>query len=211
MLKMTKRIQFEDFAAYTRACAEKALALDPDIRGVHETLGKCLVQQAEREPLHPEKFRILAEAFGHFKAEKEQDPDNPECHKALGFLHRVFGQPKDAIREYKKYLTLAEERDYDVQSELGRLLVTQEDSDEKTRAEGLALIENSYRFDPNELRYCRNYSDALYLFGRLEEAIEVLQHMIEIDPVSVEVYRNRIESFREFQERLEKDDADSQE
>ena len=71
------------------------LTLDPNHRGIHYRIGRCL-RERERHSHHPED---LASAMAEFQQELKLNPDNANASYEIGELHRLAGE-NDAAKTY---------------------------------------------------------------------------------------------------------------
>lgn len=210
MMEVTKAAEFEEFAKYTREKAEKTMAMDPRTPGIHKTLAVCYHLLAQRRS-GDQQFPLLAKALHHCREAVEADPEDATCHKIMGYYFDIAGSKEDAVRHYKLYLKFSEEWDYEIASQVARIRIYQPKPDEARIAEALAFAKEAYRHDPDDLRFLENYASALYLAGRFDEAVEILERMIVLNPESSEEYEGRIEGFLKVKERREKEAAEKEE
>jgi tetratricopeptide (TPR) repeat protein len=206
LMDATKRIQFHEYGEYTRSAAEEALKLEPALRGVNKTLGICSLKMAEREEQHGEKIRLINDAAKYFRKELQLTPEDPDCLKTMGFCFQAIGYAEGAIQHYKKYLRTRSDRDFEIESQLAWLLINPpSEPDERAIAEALLLSEGAYRHDPDDLKNCQNYSSALFLAGRIDEAVMIVERMIALDPANAEQYKDRIKDYTGSPEEAEEE------
>jgi tetratricopeptide (TPR) repeat protein len=196
LLGPTKGVQFEEFAGYTRAAAEKAIALDPGTAGVHKILGLCLSEQADREEDFSVKVKLAQQAMRHIRQELKIRPDDPDCLKAMGFCYYAFNAIPEAVSYYKRYLKDREVWDHGVASEMARIQVMRTDLDEGILEEAVRFAGDAYLSDPLNIDFNWNFAEVLYHAGRIEEAAALLENLKMLDPGSRETYEARI---REYQ------------
>ena len=94
----------ESQGAHDVAIAEyrKVLEIDPQHRGVHYRIGRCLRERA-RDLHHPED---LALAMQEFKAEAKLDPESANAAYEIGELHRLAGELDLAKESFQAALRL---------------------------------------------------------------------------------------------------------
>lgn len=195
LMGATKRVQFDEYAGYTRQAAERALELDPGIEGVHKILGVCLAEQANREEEFSLKVKLAQRAMWHIREELKIRPDDLDCIKAMGFCYYAFMAIPEAVGFYKRYLKLSEAWDHDVATEIARIQLMRPDLDERILAEALHFSRDAYVSDPLNTVYGQNYADVLYHAGRIEEAVDLLNRLKLLDPDSREYLESRIQGY----------------
>ncbi|MBU0753620.1 MAG: hypothetical protein KJ645_00670, partial [Planctomycetes bacterium] len=196
LLESTKRLEFDEFAEYTRAAAEKALALDPNIIGAHKVLGLCLTEQAIRGSDTMENFLLWARALWYLKEELKLNHDDLDCIQGLGSLHLVFGNIKEAVDCYRKYLRKSPQWDPKTAYQLGRILTNQPELKGQFLDLAMKIAVDLYRYDDRNIRYGRLYAYVLELSGRNDESAEILKKLVPLDPESAGEYICRIEKLR---------------
>ncbi len=87
----------EAIAAY-----RKILAADPNHRGVHYRIGRCLRERA-RDSHHP---KDLVEAMEAFEAELKIDPQSANAEYEVGELHRLAGEMEAAKSAFEAALRI---------------------------------------------------------------------------------------------------------
>jgi len=201
LLGITQDTQFHLFISYIENYVNKALEIDPDIQGAYKTLAKSYIEQIQRNETMGADHMILAEAYKYFLMELEHTPNDPECLKALGFCSQIFNNIPKAVDFYKEYLKHSDTWDHEIASQLSSFYIT----DPKLRDTTILFAEDAYKHDPSNIVFCKNYSFALYVMGRFDDAIKVLKEMIKIDSKSTETYRKRIADFKIVKKKKLKD------
>jgi tetratricopeptide (TPR) repeat protein len=85
---------YESQSSFDEAIAayRQILALDPNHRGIHYRIGRCL-RERERHTHHPQD---LADAMAEFQQELKLNPQNANASYEIGELHRLAGEPEPA-------------------------------------------------------------------------------------------------------------------
>ena len=216
LLDLTKRTQFLEFTEYTLKAAERALTLDPDLPGAHRIQGECLAERVIRKVGGRADLSDLRRAYIHFHEELKRNPDDLETIKALGSCARLFGGHAEAAGYFATYLERSESWDPEVAHQLvkSRFALAQTPGLEKEKAlemmrDVVALAEETAKSAPRDVNILSTWSDTLYVVGRIQEAIEVLEGMIRIDRANRKRYVQRIESFRKVADKPRKDADDT--
>lgn len=87
----------EAIAAY-----RQILTLDPNHRGIHYRIGRCL-RERERHTHHPED---LVSAMAEFQQELKLNPENANAAYEIGELHRLAGEPEPAKTYFEAALKI---------------------------------------------------------------------------------------------------------
>lgn len=78
------------------------LAIDPNHRGIHYRIGRCL-RERERHTHHPED---LVSAMDEFQQELKLNPENANAAYEIGELHRLAGEPEPAKTYFEAALKI---------------------------------------------------------------------------------------------------------
>lgn len=210
IMGVTKRSQYEELLKIAQDHAEKALLIDPKLKGPNKTMGVCYIELIKRKTDPTQIQMLLSKAYKYFHKELQLNPDDPECLKAMGFCSQTFGLIDAAIGYYKNYLSKAKEYDYEIASQIAALAIRQPKGKAITLDQALELGKKAYDHDPKNLKFCRTYSDLLYLKGNIDGAIKILHEMIPLDPDKAKEHEKRIELFKKAQEN-KKQGSDTQE
>lgn len=198
IMESTKRIEFDEYAEYTRGAAMKALELDPEVRGAWKVLGMSLAEQVRRKQEMPwgEKFRMLAKAAMYFKNELEKHPDEIDCLQYLASAQICLGNYADALPLYLQYLKRADEWDFEVVYQIAVILAAQPDPPLALRKNILSMAEDLYDRNPRDLRFGRLYADALVMNKKTAKAKEIFKELIQRDPEDAELYNERLDELK---------------
>ncbi|MFH1998072.1 MAG: hypothetical protein ABIK28_00260, partial [Planctomycetota bacterium] len=196
IMQSTKRVEFEEYAEYTREAALKALERDPQIRGAWKILGMCLAEQVKQNTELPwgEKFQKLATAAKYFKTEIENHPDELECVQYLASAQICIGNYAEALPLYIEYLKRAEEWEFEVEYQIALILAAQPAPTPALRARALAMAKDLYFRDQRDKRFARLYVDTLERVGDGDAARMILKKLLQLDPEQAEEYKERIQN-----------------
>jgi tetratricopeptide (TPR) repeat protein/DNA-binding winged helix-turn-helix (wHTH) protein len=146
----------------------KALALNPDLPGVHITLGRF-----KRE------FRNLDDAIEHFEKALELDPGNPVALANLGIVLRPAGRYEQALQVHQAAVAL-DPLDALAQARLGTSHWLMDNHEDAARHYAIAA-----ELRPDDEEIYDSWSAMLSLgMGRFDEALRKLDQkmLIERDP-----------------------------
>ena len=135
----------------------KAIAVQPELPGVHYKLGTTLLTNAQDEPAR-------TEARQQFEAELAQNPTDYRCEYQLGEVDRLESKYDSAEAHDRRALAL--HRDYpEAQAALANLLMAQQKF-----PEALLLLQEATRLDPENDIYHYRLSRLYQALHRPEDA-----------------------------------------
>jgi tetratricopeptide (TPR) repeat protein len=166
----------------------------------------------------PEKRRkLLDDAVLEFRKAIEMRPDNTDTHLHLGLTWFELDRYPDAVKEYQEVLRL-DPKDAYAHYNLGN--VYYELGGEDTRFLQMALDEYqaSIRRNPEDLKSHNNIADCLLRMGRANDALTVIEGVLNDNPDYVPAHctrgeilaalEKRWDAIREFQKILELDPSE---
>lgn len=169
------------------AAFRDALALDPSDPGARVGMARVFLSRGENR-----------EALGVLQKLVAEVPNEPYLHQLLGTAHQRLGNLADARKELTQSRGVApkwrdpwrEERASLLTGMLpiirtsGRLL------EEGRGAEALALLRDLQRYHPDDVVVLNTLASTLLQLGQRDEALQLLQRALELDPRSFETHVN---------------------
>jgi tetratricopeptide (TPR) repeat protein len=135
----------------------KAIALQPELPGVHYKLGTTLLTNAQDESAR-------TEARQQFEDELARNPADNRCEYQLGEVDRLESKYASAEAHYRRALVL--QPDYaEAQAALGNLLISQQ-----KLPEALVLLQEAVKLDPGNETYHYRLARLYQALHRPEDA-----------------------------------------
>jgi tetratricopeptide (TPR) repeat protein len=153
--------------AWRRAapCIEKALSINPELPGIHITLGRFKREFGNRD-----------EAIEHFEKALELDPGNPDALANLGIVLRPAGRYEEALRVHQMAVAL-DPLDALAQARLGTSYWLMENHDAAAHHYSIAA-----ELQPDNEEIYDSWSAMLSLgMGRFDEALAKLNRKMRIE------------------------------
>lgn len=210
LVHVTKRGDLKDFATLSTRHYNIALALNPDIVGAHHGLGK-LAYIVANHPSLGDVTPDLGLALAHFRAELAVHPDHGKSHRDAGLIFHTWGHWQPAMLHLLEADRLGIE-DALVHASIAHMSINNEIPDELTilvdgetvpvRQPGRALdhAEAALALDADEPNVLRMVSDVMLVNSRWDEAVELLEKLIKMQPWRSGELRGRIDAFRKHQQ-----------
>ena len=170
---------------------EQAIKLNPKRSEPYLLLGLTYMQT--------EQYQL---AMTQFEAGVQQDPTNPDLHFNLGTAYDKMNRFEDLVREMEQTLSL-DPQHADALNYLGYTY-----ADRGVRIEqALDLTQQAVKLKPENGYYVDSLGWALFKQGRLEEALQTIQHALSLvndDPV---IFEHLGEIYLKMEERDKAKDA----
>lgn len=209
LIQVTKRGDMRDFVTLATRHYNRARTVQPDIVGALHGLGEVAYLVAT----HPSLGDVtpdLGLALTQFRAELELHPDHGESHRDAGLIFHTWGHWRPAMQ----HLLEAERcgiRDARVLAGIARMSIEPELDGEPPvlvggepvaiydKARALGYAEAALALDDTEPNVLRFVSDVMLVHRRWDEAVALLEKLIEIQPWRGDELRGRIDAFRQHQ------------
>ena len=210
LVHVTKRGDLKDFATLSTRHYNIALSLNPDIVGAHHGLGK-LAYIVANHPSLGDVTPDLGLALAHFRSELAVHPDHGESHRDAGLIFHTWSQWQPAmlhlleaercgIDEALVHASIAHMSiNNEIPSDLV-ILLNGETVPVLQPSRALAHAEAALALDPDDPNVLRMVSDVFLVNRRWDEAVELLEKLIEKQPWRSGELRSRIDAFRAQQQ-----------
>jgi TolB-like protein/Tfp pilus assembly protein PilF len=157
------------------SCLEKAIALDPEFSDAHSYLSYCLFSAFMMS--WPGVTGTLDQALASAQTAVSLDPNSAMAHTRLGWVLGFLEHFDDAVDSFETALSLEPDL-AEVYSAYGEILNFAGDPEK-----GLQFCERALQLDPYApITWKFHLGHSYYDLGRLEEAIQVIEEVVNVVP-----------------------------